>query len=74
MAGALKPGGWLFAEEGDMASWLPDPRTPGAALYAKGTAALIQLFGSAGGDFYYGRRLYRDVRAWSRWMLQAGCR
>jgi SAM-dependent methyltransferase len=63
MAEALKPGGWLFAEEGDMASWLPDPRMPAAALYAKGTAALIQVFGSAGGDFYYGRRLYGDVRA-----------
>jgi SAM-dependent methyltransferase len=63
MADALKPGGWLFVEDGDMASWQPDPRMPGAGLYAKGTAALIQVFGSAGGDFYYGRRLYGDVRA-----------
>jgi hypothetical protein len=63
MVGALKPGGWLIVEEGDMASWLPDPRTPGAALYAKGTAAVIQLVSLAGADFYYGRRLYGDVRA-----------
>jgi SAM-dependent methyltransferase len=63
MTGAVKPGGVLFAEEGDMASWLPDPRMPGAALYAKGTAALIQFFGSGGADFHYGRRLYSDLCA-----------
>jgi SAM-dependent methyltransferase len=63
MVGALKPGGWLFVEERDMASWLPDPRMPGAALYAKGTAAVIQVVSAAGADFYYGRRLYSDVCA-----------
>jgi 2-polyprenyl-3-methyl-5-hydroxy-6-metoxy-1,4-benzoquinol methylase len=61
MVSALKPGGWLLVEEPDWASSAPDPRTSGAALYAKAEAAILQLMGMAGFDRDYGRRLYRDV-------------
>jgi SAM-dependent methyltransferase len=63
MVGALKPGGWLLVEEADAATWLPDPRMEGAALFSKGTAAFNQVQAAAGVDLNYGRRLFGDVRA-----------
>jgi SAM-dependent methyltransferase len=59
---ALKPGGWLLAEESDFASWVLDPASPGADLWAKGWAAVQQVMAAAGYDFQYGRRLYGDLR------------
>ncbi|HEY8884777.1 MAG TPA: methyltransferase domain-containing protein [Chloroflexota bacterium] len=63
MVAALKPGGWLLADEVDNASSLPDPRFRGADLYAKGRAAFRQVTSAGGFDHDYGRRLYADVRA-----------
>jgi SAM-dependent methyltransferase len=63
MVGALKPGGWLLVEESDAATWLPDPRFGGAALFSKGAAAVFQVQAAAGLDYTYGRRLYGDARA-----------
>jgi SAM-dependent methyltransferase len=63
MVGALKPGGWLLVEESDAATWLADPRSGGAALFSKGTAAVFQVQAAAGLDYTYGRRLYGDACA-----------
>jgi SAM-dependent methyltransferase len=63
MVRALKPGGWLLLEEGDVASWLPDPRSKGAALFCKATTAFNQVQTAAGVDLNYGRRLYGSVAA-----------
>jgi SAM-dependent methyltransferase len=63
MVGALKPGGWLLVEEADLATWLPDPRMEGVALFSKGAAAFNQVQTAAGVDLNYGRRLFGDVRA-----------
>jgi len=60
---ALKPGGWLLAEEPDYASWVIDPSCTGAAIWAKGWAAVRQVLSTAGFDFRYGRRVYSDVCA-----------
>jgi SAM-dependent methyltransferase len=59
---ALKPGGWLLAEEPDYASWVLDPASTGAALWAKGWAAVQRVLTAAGFDFQYGRRLSGDLR------------
>ena len=63
MVGALKPGGWLLVEEPDAASWLPDPRTSGARLFAKGLSVFNKVQTDAGVDVHCGRQLYTDVRA-----------
>jgi SAM-dependent methyltransferase len=39
MASPVKPGGWLLVEEGDVLTWLPDPRAHAALLFSKGTSA-----------------------------------
>ncbi|MGK2966312.1 MAG: hypothetical protein ACSLFM_12020, partial [Tepidiformaceae bacterium] len=62
MAAALKPGGWLVAEEGDRGGSLQDPRNPPDAfrlvtLYDEGITAAFPSWHPA-----YGRRLQRDVR------------
>src|SRR5262249_4594109 len=62
MVSALKPGGWLLAEEPDYGSWaLVEPST-GAPIWAKGWTAVQRLLSAAGFDFQYGRRLYGDLR------------
>jgi hypothetical protein len=61
MTSALKPGGWLLVEEGDVLTWLPDPRAAGASLFSKGTAALNTIQAAAGSHITCGRGLYLDV-------------
>jgi SAM-dependent methyltransferase len=62
---ALKPGGWLLAEEADGISCVPDPAGEAAAvaLFTKWRDAVAAMLESSGGDFYYGRRLYGDLIA-----------
>ncbi len=63
LVAALKPGGWLVAEEPDTGATVPDPRVEesAAALYTKLMDALQQMLRARGGDYHYGRRLYRDL-------------
>jgi ubiquinone/menaquinone biosynthesis C-methylase UbiE len=63
MVAALKPRGWLLAEEPDYGSWaIVEPSSPEvAALWAKGWTAIQRVLASAGFDFQYGRRLYGDL-------------
>ena len=63
MVAALKPGGWLLAEEPDATSIGADPGgdPAAAALYAKQSAAIAQLGRARGLDPTYGRRLYGDL-------------
>jgi SAM-dependent methyltransferase len=62
MVAALKPGGWLLAEEPDYGSWaLVEPSSTGAAIWAKGWTAVQRVLSAAGFDFQYGRRLYGDL-------------
>jgi SAM-dependent methyltransferase len=65
MVAALKPGGWLLAEEPDFATFVPDPAVGDAvaALFMRGWAAADQVASAAGGNTLYGRRLYGDLRA-----------
>jgi SAM-dependent methyltransferase len=63
MIGALKPGGWLLVEETGSATFPPDLRLEGAALFERGMAASIQAQTGAGADYTYDRRLYADARA-----------
>jgi SAM-dependent methyltransferase len=60
MAAALKPGGWLVLEEGDIVSAIPDPSmtTAAAALSKKGRDAMLNHLGY---DGEYGRHLYHHV-------------
>ena len=65
LVAALKPGGWLLAEEIDNVSLVTDPRCGERfrdllARYRAASEAAVQ---AAGGDLYYGRRLYGDVCA-----------
>jgi SAM-dependent methyltransferase len=61
LVAALKPGGWLLAEEADAMSFVADPRNGEAACshFARVGAALQAVGG--GLDLCYGRRLYADV-------------
>jgi ubiquinone/menaquinone biosynthesis C-methylase UbiE len=65
MVQALKPGGWLLAEEADFSSWAPAPGTAAAAvaLFRKHWRVLERLWQARGMDPGYGRRLYADVAA-----------
>jgi SAM-dependent methyltransferase len=63
MVSAVKPGGWLLVEEGDVLTWLPDPRSAGAALFSKGTSAFNTVQAAAGLNDSCGRQLYLDVRS-----------
>jgi SAM-dependent methyltransferase len=63
MASALKPGGWLLVEEGDVLTWLPDARANGACLFSKGTSAFNTIQAAAGLNDNCGRRLLLDVRS-----------
>ena len=67
LAAALKPGGWLLVEEPDLGTVSVDAR--GAAdeedgvLLARFVDAMAALVAAQGGDCYYGRQLYWDLRA-----------
>ena len=65
MAQALKPGGWLLAEEADFGSWAPAPGTTEAAgaLFRAHWAVAERLMRARGMDLDYGRRLYADAAA-----------
>jgi SAM-dependent methyltransferase len=65
MVSALKPGGWLLAEEADFATFVPDPAVGVAAatLFTEGCAAAERVASAAAGNTLYGRRLYGDLRA-----------
>ena len=60
MVAALKPGGWLLAEEVDFSTLVPEPTAAAvtAALFQKGMQAVVTFI--AGGD--YGQSIYRDLR------------
>jgi SAM-dependent methyltransferase len=63
IAAAVRPGGWLLAEEADHVSRVPDPTAdPGTAdLFRKVANADVQMRASVGDDLFYGRRLYGDI-------------
>jgi SAM-dependent methyltransferase len=61
LVSALKPGGWLLIEEPDYVSWVIDPASTGAEVWAKGWAAVQEVLTAAGFDLQYGRRLYGDL-------------
>ena len=60
---ALKSGGWLLVEEADIASMAPQgsPEGQEGRLFLQFREACVAALASAGGDYHYGRRLYRDV-------------
>ena len=59
MAAAVRPGGWLFMEEGDFSAWgAVDPEYPGAAAFDRATRAIWQtLHRLEVMDARFGRRL-----------------
>jgi hypothetical protein len=65
LVAALKPGGWLLLEEIDYATAVTDPRSGErfSDLVGRFVTAAVQIVGAIGGDLYYGRRLYWDLRA-----------
>jgi SAM-dependent methyltransferase len=63
MVSAVKPGGWLLVEEGDVLTWLADQRAAGAPLFAKGTGAFNTVQVAAGVNESCGQCLYFDVRS-----------
>ena len=65
MVAALKPGGWLVAEEPDFAALapVPGPDAAATALAQKLFAAHHRVLEMRGGDPFLGRRLMRDLRA-----------
>jgi SAM-dependent methyltransferase len=74
MVAALKPGGWLVAEEIDFASVVPDPRCdPGPAdLFARVAEAFSVTVGAKHAlDACYGRRLAGDMLAAG--LVDVGC-
>ena len=59
---ALKPGGWLLAEEFDSLSLQPDPVIASTEISIKTLSAMEQLMARRGVDSLYGRRLAARVR------------
>lgn len=59
MAAAVRPGGWLFMEEGDFGAWgAADPEYPGAAAFDRATRAVWDTLHRLGVmDVRFGRRL-----------------
>lgn len=59
MAEALKPGGWILAEEPDVSSDIPDPLAPEAArrLYSRLVEAIYSALRERGLDPNFGARL-----------------
>jgi ubiquinone/menaquinone biosynthesis C-methylase UbiE len=72
MTGALKPGGWLLAEEPDLVSLVADPSMDHATvgLFTKAMEALQASFRAGGSDPFYGRRLYRAME--TRGLVEQG--
>jgi SAM-dependent methyltransferase len=60
---ALKPGGWLLAEEFDSLSLQPDPVIASTEIPIKTLSAMEQLMALRGVDSLYGRRLAARVRS-----------
>ncbi|MFQ5473886.1 MAG: class I SAM-dependent methyltransferase [Dehalococcoidia bacterium] len=61
---SLKPGGWLLAEEVDLASVVPDLEASdeAALLVSKCVQTMKELLAMRGGNYHYGRQLFRDIR------------
>jgi hypothetical protein len=60
MVGALKPGGWLLAEDYDWSSAVGHPRSEVAERIQE---AILGFMSEVGGfDPHYGRRLVRELR------------
>lgn len=62
LAGALKPGGWLVAEEFDSASAPPDPAAYPGEVLLKTYAAIPRALAGRGVDRRYGRLLFGRFR------------
>lgn len=60
---ALKPGGWLVAEEMDFISIIPAPwcETGAAERFARAVDAHNQVMAARGFDCFYGRQVARDL-------------
>jgi len=63
MISALKPGGWLVAEEYDTASMEPDPVASSGEVFLKAHRAMLKFFDNGGVDRRYGRKLFASLRA-----------
>jgi 2-polyprenyl-3-methyl-5-hydroxy-6-metoxy-1,4-benzoquinol methylase len=65
MVAALKPGGWLLAEELDVSSVQADlsASREQAALVQRFVDAMRTVLAKRGGNYDYGRQLFADVRA-----------
>jgi SAM-dependent methyltransferase len=63
LAGALRPGGWLLAEEFDSLSMPPDPSVSPGETLLKSDVAMREVMAAAGVDFRYGRLLPARLRA-----------
>lgn len=61
---ALKPGGIFIAEEVDLVSLAPDSDASPAArdLFLRFKATLEKLLAMRGGNYFYGRQLFADLR------------
>jgi SAM-dependent methyltransferase len=74
LIGALKPGGWLIAEEMDFISAVPDPRMDDAsiALFERIAAAHNAVLANRHGfDWAYGRRVAGDLS--DAGLAEVGC-
>jgi SAM-dependent methyltransferase len=60
---ALKPGGWLLAEEFDSLSLQADASVNSTEIPIKATSAMESLLSDRGADSLYGRRLAARVRS-----------
>jgi len=60
---ALKPGGWLLAEEFDSLSLQADPAISPTEIHIKALSAMERLMANRGVDSLYGRRLSARVRS-----------
>jgi SAM-dependent methyltransferase len=63
MISALKPGGWLVAEEYDSCSMPPDPSVSPEEVRLPTQVAMLRLLEDGGVDRLYGRRLFGRLRA-----------
>jgi SAM-dependent methyltransferase len=63
LAGALRPGGWLLAEEFDSLSMPPDPGVNPAETLLESDLAMREVLASRGVDLRYGRFLPARLRA-----------
>ena len=63
MISALKPGGWLVAEEYDSCSMPPDSAIGSGEALLPAQVAMLRLLEDGGVDRLYGRRLFGRLRA-----------